>query len=266
MMSMIRKRLCLAALSFSLLCATMAPLAAQNYGPGMSDDGSLGTGAGNDTAVSGETPDYWTWKVQEIASYSRYSYGPELLANWTEGDYAAGYYYDCMYQYSDNKSYQSEYIQAVREQYLRIEENPTPETAAAEMVTVEIPVWRLSNGQKVASTTHVQVLSSIADEVVAIFTEIFNGPEQFPISSVGGYSWRSNGLGSGHSSGTALDINPDHNPQVSPDGQILVGGAWEPYTNPYSITPDGDVAKAFGKYGWGWGAAYNTKDYMHFEF
>ena len=76
------------------------------------------------------------------------------------------------------------------------------------MVSVEIPVWRLRNGQKVAGTTHVQVLSSIANDVKEIFTEIYNGPEQFPIESVGGYNWRSNGLGSNHSSGTAIDINP----------------------------------------------------------
>ena len=51
-----------------------------------------------------------------------------------------------------------------------------------------------------------QVLSSIANDVKEIFTEIYNGPEQFPIESVGGYNWRSNGLGSNHSSGTAIDI------------------------------------------------------------
>lgn len=91
---------------------------------------------------------------------------------------------------------------------------PTPEAAQAEMVWVEIPVWRLKNGQKTAGTDKVQVLSSIADEVKAIFTEIYNGPEQFPIQSIGAYSWRGNGLGSCHSAGMAIDINPDQNPQV----------------------------------------------------
>ena len=49
------------------------------------------------------------------------------------------------------------------------------------------------------------------------------------------------------------------------DGSVVVGSRWEPGINPYSITPDGDVAKAFGRHGWYWGAAYNTKDFMHFE-
>ena len=81
----------------------------------------------------------------------------------------------------------------VNAQYDRIAANPTPEAAQAEMVWVEIPVWRLKNGQKTAGTDKVQVLSSIADEVKAIFTEIYNGPEQFPIQSIGAYSWRGPG-------------------------------------------------------------------------
>ena len=74
----------------------------------------------------------------------------------------------------------------MKEQIDRIVANPCDATASAEMVSVEIPVWRLRNGQKVAGTTHVRVLSSIADDVREIFTEIYNGPEQFPIESVGG--------------------------------------------------------------------------------
>lgn len=99
----------------------------------------------------------------------------------------------------------------------------------------------------------------------AIFTEIYNGPEQFPIQSIGAYSWRGNGLGSYHSAGMAIDINPDQNPQVRMDGTVLVGNKWEPGVNPYSIGRDSDVVKAFGKYGWTWGAMFSTKDYMHFE-
>ena len=153
----------------------------------------------------------------------------------------------------------------VNAQYDRIAANPTPEAAQAEMVWVEIPVWRLKNGQKTAGTDKVQVLSSIADEVKAIFTEIYNGPEQFPIQSIGAYSWRGNGLGSYHSAGMAIDINPDQNPQVRMDGTVLVGNKWEPGVNPYSIGRASDVVKAFGKYGWTWGAMFSTKDYMHFE-
>ena len=67
------------------------------------------------------------------------------------------------------------------------------------MVWVEIPVWKLKNGQKVPGKMKVQVLNLLADEVKEIFTEIYNGPEKFPIKSIGGYEWRSNGISSLHS-------------------------------------------------------------------
>lgn len=180
----------------------------------------------------------------------------------SEGDKAAYHYNDTYYNYNAGSV---EAYQKVAEQYERIAANPCHETAVQEMAWVEIPVWKLKNGQKVAGTAKVQVLSSIADEVKAIFTEIYNGPEQFPIESIGGYTWRSNGLGSNHSAGLAIDINPDANPQVRADGTVLVGTKWEPGVNPYSIGRDSDVLKAFGKYGWGWGAGFSTKDYMHFD-
>lgn len=193
------------------------------------------------------------------------SYDPlwyEKDESLSEGDKTAYHY---IYTYQDYSLRTDEHFLQVEEQYNRIAANQTAETAAAEMVWVEGPVWRLRNGQKTADTARVQVLSSISEEVKAIFTEIFQGPEQFPISSIGGYSWRSNGLNSYHSAGLAIDINPDQNPQVKADGTVLVGSKWEPGVNPYSISRDSDVVKAFGKYGWTWGAAFNTKDYMHFE-
>ena len=56
----------------------------------------------------------------------------------------------------------------VKEQVERISTNPNDATASMEMVSVEIPVWRLKNNQKVAGTAHVQVLSSIANDVKEI--------------------------------------------------------------------------------------------------
>lgn len=56
------------------------------------------------------------------------------------------------------------------------------------------------------------------------------------------------------------------NPQLSPEGNVLVGKKWEPGKNPYSITPDGDVVRAFTSRGWVWGAGYRRPDYMHFDF
>ena len=54
--------------------------------------------------------------------------------------------------------------------------NPNPTTAARHMVWVEIPIWRLKNGQKVPGKTRIQVFHLLAPEVHAIFTEIFHGP------------------------------------------------------------------------------------------
>lgn len=216
------------------------------------------TGFGSTDSDGTEWNDWGDWGSDYYNDPEWYDH----MEGLSEGDRAA-YHYNARYYKWDSRTW--EYMEKVQEQYGRISANPTAETAAAEMVWVEIPVWRLKNGQKVADTTRVQVLSSIADEVKEIFTEIYNGPEQFPIDSIGGYAWRGNGLGSNHSAGLAIDINPDQNPQVREDGTVLVGNQWEPGVNPYSIGRDSDVVKAFGKHGWGWGAAFNTKDYMHFD-
>lgn len=91
--------------------------------------------------------------------------------------------------------------------------------------------------------------------------------EHISIESVGGYNWRSNGVGSNHSLGLAIDINPDANPQIDTDGKtVLVGNKWEPGVNPYSISRDSDVVKAFGKHGWRWGVGFSRADLMHFEY
>ena len=164
------------------------------------------------------------------------------------------------------KWYPDERSEQIETELEDVYENPSHATAVKHMVWVEIPVWKLKNGQKVPSKMKVQVLNLLAEEVKEIFTEIYNGPEKFPIKSIGGYEWRPNGLSSLHSLGRAIDINPDENPQLSPDGVVLVGKKWEPYQNPYSITPEGDVVRAFTSRGWVWGANYTRPDYMHFDF
>ena len=164
------------------------------------------------------------------------------------------------------KWYPDERSEQIETELEDVYENPSHATAVKHMVWVEIPVWKLKNGQKVPGKMKVQVLNLLADEVKEIFTEIYNGPEKFPIKSIGGYEWRPNGLSSLHSLGRAIDINPDENPQLSPEGKVLVGKKWEPGQNPYSITPDGDVVRAFTSRGWVWGAGYRRPDYMHFDF
>lgn len=144
--------------------------------------------------------------------------------------------------------------------------NPNPTTAARHMVWVEIPIWRLKNGQKVPGKTRIQVFHLLAPEVHAIFTEIFHGPERFPIKEIGGFQWRRGNLRSLHNYGLAIDINPQENPQISQDGRVLVGESWQPGLNPYSITPNGDVVRAFTRRAWVWGANFRRPDYMHFGF
>ena len=140
------------------------------------------------------------------------------------------------------------------------------EEAQQYMTTVTIPVWRLRNGEKTATTMTLTVHRYVAGDVITIFNEIFNGPEKFPIHSIGGFDWRS-GRGE-HPMGTAIDINPTQNYQVYPDGRIGAGSYWKPGEDPLSIPQGGDVERAFRRLGWGWGGAdwSSNKDYMHFSF
>ena len=146
--------------------------------------------------------------------------------------------------------------------------------AEASMTTVIIPVWKLVNGQKAASTMSLSVHSAIAQDVVEIFTEIYNDPEQFPIHDVGGYSWRGDTATGEHNCGTAIDINANENCQIR-DGQVLAGSHWTPGQDPYSIAPGSSVVRIFAEHGWSWGGdawAYSSDDsegyhdYMHFSY
>ena len=138
--------------------------------------------------------------------------------------------------------------------------------ADANMTTVTVPVWRLEGGSKVSGTAGVTVHQALADDVLAIFTEIYNDPEQFPIHDLGGYSWRGVGV-SEHSSGTAIDINSDQNCQMK-GGTVVAGSYWKPGEDPYSIPADGSVVRIFRAHGWTWGGAAweSSVDYMHFSY
>ena len=133
------------------------------------------------------------------------------------------------------------------------------------MVSVTVPVWRLSNGTKVSSTATFKVHHAIADKVKLVFEDIYNGPEKFPIKDVGGYSWR--GGRSEHNGGTAIDINANENYCIYNNGTVI-GKYWKPYEDVYSIKPYGDVVNAFERHGFTWGGDSwrNPKDYMHFSY
>ena len=143
---------------------------------------------------------------------------------------------------------------------------PDEASAQADMVTITIPAWDLVGGAYVAKTYDITVQKNLASTYQAIFNEIYQLPNRFPIHDIGCYAWRSGN--SGHSSGTAIDINANENPQMRNDGTIIVGKAYEPHTNPYSITEEGDVVRIFAKYGFAWGgnAWRSSKDYMHFTY
>lgn len=141
------------------------------------------------------------------------------------------------------------------------------EEALSHMVVIGVKVWDFADSTrttKITKTLYLQVHENIAATVQAIFDEIYNGPEQFPIYSVGCYRWEP---GSEHMPGLAIDINPNENYECTNEGVATVGSYWKPGEDPYSIPADGDVVNAFRKYGFGWGGTWRSKkDYMHFSF
>lgn len=149
------------------------------------------------------------------------------------------------------------------------EKYQTAEEAEAHMVEISVPVWRLQkDGSKSPDKAYIQVNQALAPIYEAIFEEIYQGEEQFPIKNVGCYSWRPGE----HSQGTAIDINWEENMEatINPDGSLTptTGLYWLPKEDPYSIAEGGDVYNAFTKYGFAWGGnAWSSKrDYMHFSY
>ncbi len=135
------------------------------------------------------------------------------------------------------------------------------------MEEITIKVWNLSeSGEKITATRTLIVNRNYAEDVKKIFEEIYKGDEKFPIKDVSCYSYRDGN--SQHSNGTAIDINPTENYFILRNGKIAAGSFWKPGSNPYSIKADGDVVRAFNKYGWKWSPDMNWsngKDYMHFS-
>ncbi|HBD85997.1 MAG TPA: hypothetical protein DC001_01055 [Clostridiales bacterium] len=138
--------------------------------------------------------------------------------------------------------------------------------AGKRIVTVEVKTWDInSSGVKYTRTWYVQVNAVVADEVKAIFEEIYNDPERFPIKALGGARY-SDTLR--HSWGCAIDINPTENYYINYSTGATVGSyCWKTSDSPYCIRPESSVVRAFAKYGWGWGGQGWTSavDYMHFS-
>jgi len=140
--------------------------------------------------------------------------------------------------------------------------------ALSHMEDIDVPVWQLASGTKKTATITLTVHKDVAEDVKKIFADIYNGEEKFPIKNCYGYSYRGITSTSQHNSGLAIDINPDENYFIGRDGTIKAGKLWKPGENPYSILPDGDVVRAFKKYGWHWSPDRvwsSGADYMHFS-
>lgn len=140
--------------------------------------------------------------------------------------------------------------------------------AASHQVTISVQVWDLDrNGNKVTRTKSLQIHEALADTVQQIFAEIYASGEQFPIKSLGGYSWRGDGSSSEHCLGTAIDINWEENYMCTNSGRALTGSHWSPGSDPYSIPANSEVVRIFAKYGFTWGGTWSSKkDYMHFSY
>ena len=142
----------------------------------------------------------------------------------------------------------------------------TKDDAKADMVSVKIRAWNFKGSnpanEKITVYYYLQVHKSIAPTVEAIFEEIYNGQEQFPIKNIGGYRWEP---GSEHCAGLAIDINWEENYYYNSRTGEKVGKYWKPGEDPYSIPSDGEVAQIFNKYGFKQGIWTYTVDYMHFS-
>lgn len=204
------------------------------------------------TQAEREEADFWEKVEQGLASYEDYAKQDFWLK----------------FQGENERKYELLFGDAAKRRFANQEE------AKAAMTTVTIPVWKLSGGVKVSSTLSLTVHAAIAEDVKAIFTEIYNDPEQFPIHDIGGYSWRGDSATGEHNCGTAIDINANENYQIR-DGQVLAGSLWQPGSNPYSISPESSVVRIFAEHGWSWGgdawadgsdAATGYHDYMHFSY
>ncbi len=146
------------------------------------------------------------------------------------------------------------------------------EEADAHMTEVVVPVWELDgNNELQTGWRKFRINSVLANDVQAIFSEIYNSPERPPIKDASGYAWRSalsSGSMSEHNYGTVIDLNYNENYCVYKSGQ-QIGTFYDPSYSVYSFPPTGVVVQTFAKYGWLWGGnawVSGTKDYMHFTY
>jgi len=133
------------------------------------------------------------------------------------------------------------------------------------------------------------VNEAIADDVLAIFAELYNAEYQIELlllidnfdaddtasmnaNNTSGFNHRliaGTQTLSNHAKGLAIDLNPVQNPWVS--GNSVEPEIGRPYADrsdvrPHMITHDDLAFRLFTEYGFTWGGDWrNPKDYQHFE-
>jgi len=137
--------------------------------------------------------------------------------------------------------------------------------------TIEVNVWTLDkNNKKVTAKLRLTVNKKVSAVVKLIFDEIYNDPEKFPFElNYTGAGGKRPKLSSLHNYGLAIDINWDVNPIYDSRATYnkLKNPVYKPGTNPYCITKNGSVVRAFKKYGWYWGGDWDSPiDFMHFAY
>ena len=102
------------------------------------------------------------------------------------------------------------------------------------------------------------------DDLVGVSSGDDNNTTAYVCRAVtGGQRW------SDHALGTAIDINPFHNPYQR--GEVILPGLASAYLDrenpmPGMIERDGLVVRAFSEIGWSWGGDWETiSDYQHFS-
>ena len=129
------------------------------------------------------------------------------------------------------------------------------------IVTVQVQTWDINSaGEYYTRTWNLEVNKAVAQEVVAIFEEIYASSERFPIHALGGARYTDSLR---HSWGCAIDINPVENYYVNTTTWTALTGSYcyKTSDSPYCIRPDGIVVETFAKYGWGWGGGTAENDY-----
>ena len=147
--------------------------------------------------------------------------------------------------------------------------NATKADYEAHYEYVTVKTWDFkdkSRTEKITRTHTFYVHKNLVATIKQCFKEIYECEEKYPINSIITY-W-STGGNSEHNPGTAIDINYESNPYVSPSGKVITGKKFDPENDPYSIPVGGEIEQIFEKYGFTRGIYWKSgyKDYMHFSF